>query len=137
MEPLLHKFSNSEKRKFNRSLASQLRKRQAARIEAQKNPDGSPFEARKTSKNGSIRSKAKMFEMLRTARHMKISANADGAAIGFKGSAAFIAKIHQEGLTANVVPDGPLYQYPVRKLLGFSDSDRALILSSFTEYLYS
>lgn len=59
---------------------------------------------------------------------MKVISSVDGVAVGFGGRAAAIAKIHQRGLLARVAPDGPLYDYPIRQLLGFSDDDRLWIL---------
>ncbi|MBF3746642.1 phage virion morphogenesis protein, partial [Burkholderia pseudomallei] len=41
----------------------------------------------------------------------------------------------QEGQKAPVEPGGPLAQYPVRVVLGFSDADRELVRDRLTSYL--
>ena len=45
--PLLAKISPAEQRKLVRSIATDLRRRQVARIKAQRNPDGTPYAPRK------------------------------------------------------------------------------------------
>lgn len=127
IEPLIKHLAPGQKRKMNRALATGLRKRQAARIASQKNPDGTAFaprKARKFGKQGRIKRKAVMFHKLRQARHLKISADAERVEVGYKGKAARIAQIHQEGLLDRVSPGGPLHRYPVRQLLGLNQDDR-------------
>lgn len=48
--PLLAKISPAEQRKLVRSIATDLRRRQADRISKQRNPDGSKYAARKKGK---------------------------------------------------------------------------------------
>ena len=138
LDPLIENLSQSQRRKFFRKIGVSLRKRQVDRIKAQKNPDGSGFAPRKKTtqkKSGSIRRRKDMFLKLRQARHLKISANAKGVAVGYSGKAAMIAKIHQYGLLSRVMQKGPLYQYPVRKLLGFSREDTDWLLDEIKEHL--
>jgi len=127
LQPLLNNLSAGEKRKLNRSLATGLRTRQRQRIAAQQNPDGTKYEKRrpaKKDKSGRIRKQKKMFQNLRKVRYLKISSDSNHAAIGFKGKASRIARVHQEGLVDRVSQNGPLFHYPIRKLLGFSQDDR-------------
>lgn len=127
LEPLVKNLSSSERRKLNRSLATGLRRRQAQRIAAQQNPDGTHYEKRrpaKKDKSGRIRKRKKMFQNLRKVRHLKISSDSNHAAVGFKGKASRIARVHQEGLVDRVSQGGPLFKYPMRRLLGFSQDDR-------------
>lgn len=138
VEPLLQRLSNAERRKLTRSLAVGLRRRQADRIKAQLNPDDTPFEKRKprkADKRGRIKKSAAMFTTLRQLRHLKIASDSDSAAVGFNGRSAAIARIHQQGQLARVGPGGPLYQYPIRKLLGFSNDDRDWLLQQLQRHL--
>lgn len=115
-----------------------LRRRQAERIAAQQNPDGSGFAPRKArqelrGKRGSIRRRAAagaMFRKLRLARWLNSQATAEGAMVGFPGAAARIARVHQLGLRDRVSrdPNAPEATYPDRVLLGFTDEDIALML---------
>jgi phage virion morphogenesis protein len=138
VEPLLQQLSNPQRRKLTRSLAVGLRRRQAERIKAQRNPDGTPYakrKPRKADKAGRIKKRAAMFTKLRQFRHLKITSDADSAGVGFNGRDATLARIHQEGQLARVAPGGPLYQYPLRKLLGFSNDDREWLLDQLQRYL--
>lgn len=116
-------------------IARELRRSQQARITAQQNPDGSPYVPRKPrampsknlrGKQGRIKKQA-MFVKLRTAKHLKIENDDSGLAIGFAGRVAHLARIHQEGQTAEVELGGPTYKYPARKLIGFTQADRDMI----------
>lgn len=138
LSPLLKSLSSSEKRKFNKTLATGLRKRQAKRIALQQNPDGSSYQAkrpRKKDKAGRIRHSKKMFLNLRKFRHLKAVAKTDQASVGFNGRISRIARIHQEGLVSRVAPGGPLYRYPVRRLLGFSADDRDWLFGESKKHL--
>jgi phage virion morphogenesis protein len=140
VEPLLQRLSNAQRRKLTRSLAVGLRRRQADRIKAQRNPDGTPFEKRKprkADKRGRIKKSAAMFNTLRQLRHMQTSSDANSAAVGFTGRSATIARTHQEGQLARVAPGGPLYHYPMRKLLGFTNDDREWLLQQLQRHLYN
>lgn len=136
-EPLLERLQPAERRRLARDIARALRKRQAARIKRQENPDGSPFEPRKPqarAQAGAIRRGA-MFTGIRKAKHLKGRAQGDDARVGFFGRVSRIARVHQEGLRDNVDRNGPWYDYPERRLLGYSDADRALVRDMILERL--
>lgn len=137
LDPLIQRLASSEKNKLFKSLGQQLRKRQADRIRKQQNPDGTPFTPRKNriQKNNQVKARKAMFLKLRQARHLKIKTNAEGVAVGYQGRAAKIAKIHQGGFLAKVAPSGPLFQYPARKLLGFSQADKDGLLNQIENHL--
>ena len=126
---LLARVSPAERRKLARELAARLRQRNQARIAAQTEPDGTPFEARKPSrfraKSGTIR--RAMFSKLRTARFLKTSASADAAVVEFTGRVERIGRVHQLGLADRVRPGGPTATYPARELLGLSDADLQMV----------
>ncbi|WP_416140790.1 phage virion morphogenesis protein [Halomonas sp. HK25] len=127
--PLLERLQPAERRKLARDIARALRKNQAGRIKAQKNPDGSPFEPRKPqarAQGGGIRRSA-MFTGIRKAKYLKGQARGDDARVGFFGRVSRIARVHQQGLRDNVDSNGPWHDYPERRLIGYSAADRALV----------
>lgn len=135
--PLLARISPAEQRKLVRSIAQDLRRRQATRIKAQQNPDGSAFVPRKPQpvryrKPGQIK---QMFGKLRMAKHLKVLKSGSGSAVGILGRSARIARVHQYGLIDQVEPGGPSVQYPERILLGFSDDDVERIRDLLLEHL--
>lgn len=127
--PLIERLEPGERRKLARDIARTLRKRQAARIKRGENPDGSPFAPRKPqarAQAGAIRRGA-MFTKIRQAKYLKGRGMADAASVGFAGRVARIARVHQYGLGDNVDRNGPWHDYPERRLLGYSDADRAVV----------
>lgn len=140
---LLSRLAPGERRAVMLDVARELRRRQQARIAAQQNPDGSAYAPRKPrlirgkgvrGKAGRIKRQA-MFRKLRTARFLKVETTAEGLAIGYGGRAAYLARVHQEGLAERVARDGPSYTYPVRQLLGLDDADRDMIRDRLLSHL--
>ena len=77
-----------------------------------------------------------MFAKLRTARHLKVRSNGNEVSVGFNGSSAAIAAVHQYGLTARPSNNKDFkVQYTQRELLGFSESDVELIENLIIEQL--
>ncbi|QCX49870.1 phage virion morphogenesis protein [Ralstonia pseudosolanacearum] len=127
---MLTKLDAPARRVLARAVAAELRRRQAARIAEQRNPDGSPYVPRKPQQQlrrraGRIR--RAMFTRLRLARYMKTETDANTAVVTFAGSAQRIARVHQFGLRDRVNKAGLTAQYPVRELLGFDERDVASI----------
>lgn len=135
--PLLAKLSPAERRGLARRVGQDLRRAQASRIAAQQNPDGSDFEPRKSMKarQGGGRIRGKMFRKLRTAQYLRVQADAAGAAVGFLGRTARLARVHQYGLRDEVQPGGAQHRYAARELLGMSDADRDRIRESLLAHL--
>jgi phage virion morphogenesis protein len=134
---LLAQLQPAERRTVATDIARELRRSQQDRIKDQRNPDGSAYEARKAklrSKAGRIKRRA-MFAKLRTARFLKVEANGDGLAVGFAGRIAALARVHQDGESAQVRPGGPRYKYPVRQLLGFTAAERDMIRDKLLAHL--
>jgi phage virion morphogenesis protein len=133
---LLTQLSPAARRTAMRDVARELRRSQQARIASQRNPDESAYEPRRAraakggkklrEKKGRIK-RAAMFAKLRTARFLKVEADASGLAIGFAGRVARLARVHQFGEMERVAPGGPEYRYPARVLLGFTGADREMI----------
>lgn len=120
--------------KLMRVLAQALRRSQAERIAAQRNPDGTAYAPRKP-RRGKQGKRGPLFAALRTARALQVKSSADRAEVGYAGGLARIARIHQEGQVAPVSAAGPLYRYPVRELLGIAPEDREAIEAAAGEWL--
>ncbi|VVE41412.1 phage virion morphogenesis protein [Pandoraea communis] len=125
---LLNSLSHSGRRVLARQIAGELRREQQARISAQTNPDGSPYEPRKPQMRGKAgRIRRKMFSKLRTTRYLKIDATADSAVVAFTGQVQRIARVHHFGLRDRVERNGPTVKYEARELLGITDRDQETI----------
>ena len=150
--PLLAKLSGPEQRALARTVARELRAGNVEHMRAQQAPDGTGWEPRKASGlrngRGGIKRQAKgpakgpaktrpMMEKLRAAKHLKASATASEALVGFVGRAERIARVHHFGLRDRVKPGGPEYDYPARQLLGITDAQiervRDLLLKHLSE----
>lgn len=137
---LIANLSPQARRQLGRKIGQALRKSQSNRISRQQNPDGSAFEPRKPrkefgKKKGRIKRKA-MFAKLRTARHLKVRSNGNEVSVGFNGSSAAIAAVHQYGLSSSPSKYKDFkVLYAQRELLGFSDSDLEMIEDLIIEKL--
>lgn len=140
LSALINNLSPQARRQLARNIGQALRKNQQARIARQENPDGTAFEPRKPrkefgKKKGRIKRKA-MFAKLRTARYFKIQSNANEVSVGFNGSSAMIAKVHQYGLMSSPSKTKDFkVRYAQRELLGFSQSDLDVIEDLVIEQL--
>ncbi|KVZ49001.1 phage virion morphogenesis protein [Burkholderia ubonensis] len=143
LSALLSRLQPAGRRAAMRDIARALRRSHQARIAAQKNPDGTAYDARKPrlkpdgkprDKRGRIK-RAAMFAKLRTARYLKVEADANGLAIGFDGRVGGIARVHQFGERGRVAPGGAEYQYPARVLLGLKPEDCDLILDLLLKHV--
>lgn len=140
LNALINNLSPQARRQLARNIGQALRKNQQARIARQENPDGTAFEPRKPrkefgKKKGRIKRKA-MFAKLRTARYFKIQSNANEVSVGFNGSSAMIAKVHQYGLMSSPSKTKDFkVRYAQRELLGFSQSDLDIIEDLVIEQL--
>jgi phage virion morphogenesis protein len=138
---LLVKLGPAQRSVINRKVAQDLRRSQARRITAQRDPDGAGYMSRKArkalrGKQGRIkRQRSAMFVKLRLHKHLKTQSDPSQIAVGFFGRVARIARVHQQGLSDKVSKNGPLYPYPARRLLGFSEADRALIRDSLLRHI--
>jgi phage virion morphogenesis protein len=130
--PLLSGLGPARRRAAMVQVSTYLRRSQAERIAAQRNPDGTPYEARKPrlrNKKGAIR--RTMFEKLRQAKHLRKTATANSATVSIGGRSARIARVHQYGLRDKVVwrmPESASVKYAQRELLGFTSADEDAII---------
>ncbi|MBD9653581.1 phage virion morphogenesis protein [Pseudomonas sp. PDM12] len=136
---LLAKLSPGERRKLANSVGRELRRNQQRRIATQRNPDGTPYAARRPrqlrGKAGRI--KRKMFARLRQARYLRLQSTANAIAIGFSGRVSRIARIHQYGLRDRPGRGQTDVQYDRRELLGFTDADLDMIRDQLLNHLTS
>jgi len=146
LEPLLAQLEPREVRQLARRLAAGLRRRQAERIAAQRNPDGSAYKPRSPQRvrrdaatPGHQRRERQrvqsMFAKLRTTKHLKARADATAATVEISGRTTHIASVHQYGLLDHPQPGGPEIRYPVRELLGFAADDLEWLRVSLREHL--
>lgn len=138
-EALLSRLSPAEQRTVNTKVGQALRRSQAQRIASQRNPDGSGFEPRRTSKNlrgkrGRIKRRA-MFAKLRTSRYLRVQASGSGVAVGFFGRVARIGRVHQRGLNDRPAAGMEDVRYARRELLGFTQPDIELIRDTLAAHL--
>ncbi|AUI89408.1 phage virion morphogenesis protein [Xanthomonas oryzae] len=135
--PLLARLQPGERRTLARKIGTELRRSQSQRIGKQQAPDGSPYAPRKQQlrqKSGRVK-RAKMFAKLRQAKYFKVSASPNAVSVGFVGRVSRIARTHQEGLTEQVRPGGPMARYEKRVLLGLTAGDQEQIRCMLIEHL--
>ncbi|OOW63307.1 phage tail protein [Xanthomonas campestris pv. leeana] len=127
--PLLARLQPGERRTLARKIGTELRRSQSQRIGRQQAPDGTPYAPRKEQlrgKAGRVKRK-KMFAKLRQAKFLKVNARPNEVSVGFMGRVSRIARVHQDGLSEQVRPGGPIARYKSRVLLGFSSTDRGMV----------
>ncbi|MEQ6349947.1 phage virion morphogenesis protein [Ralstonia pseudosolanacearum] len=133
---MLTKLDAPARRVLARAVAAELRRRQAARIAEQRNPDGSPYVPRKPQlRHRAGRIRRAMFARLRLARYMKTEADANAAVVTFAGSAQRIATVHHFGLRDRVNNNGLTAQYSARELLGLDEGDVECVTDTVLQHL--
>lgn len=132
LDSLIAALSPSARRRLARDITMQLRTAQSKRIAAQKNPDGSAFEARKTRLRQ--RRRLRMFNKLRTARYLRRHHSSSSASVGFEGRNSRIAENHQYGKTV-YIGRGTHVRMPVRELLGFNKDTVAMVEDLVIQHL--
>lgn len=116
LKPYLHGASAVGRRTFARAVARYLYKSQSNRIRDQRNPDGTPFEARKKGRKA-------MFEKIRKRPNLLSRYSENEVWVGFRGRIGRIANVHQHGLTAAPGPGQAKVRYEKRELLGYTKAD--------------
>lgn len=139
--PLLAQLTPAARRAAMREVAKVLRQRQAERIKAQQNPDGTPYEARRPrhqlkAKAGAIR--RDMFARMRRPANLRMSSSSEEAAVFINPRAAATARVHQYGLRDKVdwrMAKSPTVRYARREVLGLSDTDFKAIEEKISSHL--
>lgn len=136
---LLSKLEPATRSKLAQSLAQKLRRGQQQRVRQQRNPDGSPYAARKPrdlkGKKGRIKRQVKMFHKLPKASYMKAKGDGQSITVGFTGRVARIARVHQYGLKDRAEANAPQVLYKKREVLGFTSQDLELIRDGLLAHL--
>lgn len=137
---ILARLSPGERMKITRKIGQLLRRRNAERIRANVQPDGSPMEPRKPrrDKRGRVRGrKGKMFPKIGLARNMRVTARPDEVEVSFSPLVSGAAKVHHWGLVDRVEKeaDGPSVRFPARHLLGINSDDREEIMAEVMKWL--
>ncbi len=139
LKALLSRASPAQVRVINRRVGYELRRSQAARIAAQRNPDGTAYVPRKPArknlraKTGTIRRRS-MFAKLRTQRFLKVAATAEEISVGFRGRAGWIATTHQTG-GRRVGKTGRTIVTPKRELLGLTSAEMKMLVDAYLLHL--
>ena len=138
LQGVLDNVSPAGRRELAKAIGRGLRASQAARIKANIDPSGQPFEPRKPQnsirqRKGGIR--RKMFQKLIRTHWLKAKASADAATVQFVGNATRIARISQFGLRDRVNKQGVEAQYPQRELLGLTAKEKDQIEDLVLELL--
>lgn len=128
LTPLTKELSLGQRKRLLQSIKKYLVSINQQRIKSQTNPDGSTFIPRVAAieSKGLRNKRGPMFSKLRTAQHLRATATADQAVIGFKGRSSYIANQHQEGLT-DTSGKYPI-NTPKRQLLGITADDEQHIM---------
>lgn len=136
---LLSKLEPAARSKLARSLAQKLRRSQQQRVKQQRNPDGSPYAARKSrdlkGKKGRIKHQAKMFLKMPRASYLKAKGDGQSITVGFTGRVARIARVHQYGLKDRAEANAPEVKYKQRQVLGLTEFDLDLIRDGLLAHL--
>ena len=136
---ILSKLEPAARSKLARSLAQKLRRSQQQRVKQQRNPDGSPYAARKPrdlkGKKGRIKHQAKMFLKMPRASYLKAKGDGQSITVGFTGRVARIARVHQYGLKDRAEANAPEVKYKQRQVLGLTEFDLDLIRDGLLAHL--
>ena len=117
---LIESLSPQARKQLAKQIATTLRKSQARRIKANKNPDGSAYTERKPQP-GHIKRKL-MFQKLVRSKWLKQQATANAATVGFTPTISRMVREHQYGLRGRL--KGYIeVQYPQRELLGLTKEE--------------
>lgn len=121
---LIEALSPQARKQLAKQIATTLRKSQAQRIKANKNPDGSAYAERKPQP-GHIKRKL-MFQKLVRTKWLKKKASPNAASVEFVPTVSRIVRAHQYGLRGRL--KGYIeVQYPQRELLGFTKEELAAV----------
>lgn len=138
LDPIMAALSPRERRALASKIGQSIRKRNAARITANVEPDGGAMAPRR-HRAGKDGKRGKMFRNLRLARLLKVRATPDDVSVGFVGQAQKVAQVHHFGKEDKVgtTRDGRTIRarYAARELLGIGTGDDDMILNAVERHL--
>lgn len=138
LDGYLAKLKPGERMRIARKIGQVLRRRNAERIRANLQPDGSAMAPRKPGKHR--RKRGRMFPRTGLARNLRIQARTDEARLDFAQRVAGTAAVHHFGLVDAVdrrIPHSIKVRYPARLLLGIPPEDRDAIMAEVFAWLES
>lgn len=142
LDGLMLRLEPDARRKLSLKVGQSLRRSNAQRIAANKEPDGKAMAPRRPriGPDGKPIRRKRMFRRLRMARNMRIKATPDSVELDFGGgNAQRIAEVHHDGRTDRVgrTRDGRTIRarYEARRLLGFGGDDMERVLESVMQSL--
>jgi phage virion morphogenesis protein len=142
LDGLMLRLEPGARRKLSLKVGQSLRRSNAQRIAANKEPDGKAMAPRRPriGPDGKPIRRKRMFRRLRMARNMRIKATPDSVELDFGGgNAQRIAEVHHDGRTDRVgrTRDGSTIRarYEARRLLGFGGDDMERVLESVMQSL--
>lgn len=135
LDQIALRLEPGQRRELMRRLAQGLRVRHRDRIRQQRDPDGYRFIPRKRNQIGRIKRQGALFQNI--GKQLKTEYSSDHAAVGFGGRTALVVKVHQDG--ENIKPNryAKPTQYPIRKLVGFSEDDEKWLKEQISSYIYT
>lgn len=133
LDQIALRLEPKQRRELMRRLAQGLRVRHRDRIKQQRDPGGSRFILRKRDQIGRIKRQGALFQNI--GKHLKTEYSANHAAVGFGGRTAVVARVHQEGENIKPSKFAKATQYPIRKLVGFSQEDQEWIQQNIFKFL--
>lgn len=135
LEGILARLKPGARLRLARKIGQMLRRRNAARIRKNVEPDGTKMEprARMRDRKGRLRGRhgsGRMFKKIGLARNMKIKARPDSVEVSFAPKVARTAAVHHFGLRDRVENrrNSVRVRYPERRLLGIPKGDREVIM---------
>lgn len=138
---IMNRLKPGERLKLARKIGDMLRRRNAKRIAANVQPDGSPMQPRKPRRDrrGKLRKsrQGKMFRQTGKIRNMRVRPSPDQVEIAFRQPVAGTAEVHHFGLVDKVehTATAPKVRYPARHLLGIPADDRAAVMDEALAWL--
>lgn len=137
---LLDNVAPDARTRLGRTIATDLRRGQAARIRANVTPAGEPMVPRKprgpAPKTRSAQA-TRMFQRATASKYLRAKATPAEIVVGYAGAAARILRVHQLGLRDRASRDAssPEVTYPERQLIGLSDADRSRLIAKLVARL--
>jgi phage virion morphogenesis protein len=142
---LLAKTKPRQRMALARKVGQIMRQFNAARVNANVEPDGTPMaprNPRKPRKSGKERrgKRGRMFKRIELARNMRVTPGPDEVLLSFNSRVAKTAEVHHFGLEDAVdrrVRNSIRVRYKARRLLGFGPGDREAMLAEIMGWLES
>jgi phage virion morphogenesis protein len=140
---LLAKTAPTQRMALSRRVGQIMRKFNAARVNANVEPNGTPMAPRNPKKprkgRKERRGKAgRMFKRIELARNMRVTPGADEVSLSFNSRVARTAQVHhfgEEDAVDRRIRNSIRVRYKARRLLGFGPGDREAMLAEIMAWL--